>query len=289
MWAKTVLILTALGAVSGGNKMSYELFAKLHARIVERHAQARDLEDELPGLAGRLKIAEKVSADYWTDSTPFDELAKSYILPDAVLDALAIPRATTHGLVHVPAGVMHTYGYLFSQLRTAFGLKGKRWIESRLDERLGLPAGAFSVLPPKGEFLSNVTRAFFKVLGVSAGLPRAAALSPKTRLTGTITEQVVWKTGDGAVKRGVVRTHLVDLLPLKDQQTTDVKLLIYEAELDGRRRLVTGFPVDEKFATSIVASGPATDTVFKPRFNLYVDPSWSVLEHRSEGFVSAKP
>ena len=121
--------------------------------------QAARLEDELPGLRRNLNLAAGVSARNWTECTVFDELAKAEILPGKAMSGLGIRRAVTSGVAHAPAGLMHTYGYLFSQLQTAYGLKGKRWIESRLDERLGLPAGTFSPLAAEGEFAANLTSA----------------------------------------------------------------------------------------------------------------------------------
>jgi hypothetical protein len=160
---KPIIVAAALAASGPASAApGYETYAKLYERL-RSGATAPALEDELPGLAANLKTASEVSAEYWTDSTTYDELAKEYILPDDVLDALGIRHEITGGVVHVPAGMMHTYGYLFSQLKTAYGLKGKRWIESRVDERLGLPAGTFGPVPPEGEFASNVTAAFLKL------------------------------------------------------------------------------------------------------------------------------
>src|SRR3569832_2946383 len=136
---KHIVLAAAMAAARPASaKMGYDMYAKLDERL-SAGATAQALEDELPGLAKNLQTAKEVSAKYWTDSTIFDELAKENILPDKILNGLGIRHESTGGVVHVPAGMMHTYGYLFSQLKTAYGLKGKRWIESRVDERLGHP------------------------------------------------------------------------------------------------------------------------------------------------------
>jgi hypothetical protein len=281
---KPMIVVAAVAASrpAFGN-VGYDAYAKLYDRL-SAGAPAQALEDELPGLAGHLKTADAISAKYWTDSTPFDELAKEYILPDKVLDGLGIRHEITGTVVHVPAGMMHTYGYLFSQLKTAYGLKGKRWVESRLDERLGLPAGTFSPLPPQGEFAANVTAAFLKLVGERPSVPGAAKLKLKAKAAGSVEQDVSWKKPDGKTEKAKVFTHLVPLKVLPDYATTDSYLLIYSVVSGGRRLLVTGFPVDAKFAESIMKTPAGSAASFKPRFNLYVDPSWTVVSAGTKGF-----
>lgn len=275
-------VFAAPGAASAA-RPGYETYARLYVRLLDG-ASAQALEDELPGLAGNLKRAGEISAKYWTESTPYDELAKEYILPDKVLDGLGIRHEETGGVVHVPAGLMHTYGYLFSQLKTAYGLKGKRWVESRIDERLGLPQGTFSALPPQGEFASNVTAAFLKLVGERPSVSGAAKLKLKTKAAGRLEQKLEWKTSDGKSEKASVFTHLVPLKPLAGFENADAYLLIYSVVSGGRRRLVTGFPVSASFAESILKTPPGASASFKPRFNLYIDPSWTVVSQRTSGF-----
>jgi 2'-5' RNA ligase len=264
----------------------YAFFAGLYQRLAAGETAAA-LEDRLPGLEARLRAAAAVSREHWTDSTTFDELAKQPILPPVVIDALLIPRETTAGVEHASAGAMHTYGYLFSQVRTAFGLKGKRWLESRLDERLGLPAGAFGPVPSRGEFTANVTAALLSLIGRPEAVPGAAKDLPDALTSGRVDQDVTWRKPDGKKVRMTVSTHLVPLKPLAGLETKDVALLIYEVKSGGRHRLVTAFPIEEGFAASIRATPPSTEAAFKPRFNLYVDPSWVVVSQRGSGFMRA--
>lgn len=282
----SIAVFLGLAHAEPPKKLSYEMFAKLYDRIIKEGAKAKDLETELPRLSRNLAIAREVSEAHWTDSTPFDELAKTYILPEHVMDALGIRHTMTVEVMHVPAGVMHSYGYLFSQLETPFGLKGKRWIESRLDERLGLPAATFSPLAPKGEFLSNVTAAFYALIEEKVHLAHAAPkIKPTAKLTGTIVERVRWRTPNGNDESAVVSTHLVTLKPIVGLETNDVELLIYEVAFNhGVHRLVTGFPIDQNYAEALMATKPSVGTEFKPRFNLYVDPAWKAISYANEGF-----
>jgi len=281
-----LILLLALPAAAAPAKPGYEDFARLHARLMDKDT-AKTLEDELPGLRRNLKIARTVSERYWTDCTIFDELAKGEILEEKVMKALGIPREVTGGVAHAPAGVMHTYGYLFSQLKTAYGLKGKRWIESRLDERLGLPAGTFSPLASEGEFASNLTSALLRLIGSPEDVARAAKGPPAARALGHVEQRVTWRTPDGRTVKAVVSTHLVPLIPLAGFKSSDDYLLIYEVLRDGRHRFTTAFPVGQGFADGILNMKPDADPAFKPRFNLFVDPAWTVAEQENLGWVAA--
>lgn len=263
----------------------YEAYARLYARLMDG-AAAEHLEDELPGLRENIAVADGVSEKYWTDCTVFDELAKAEILPERAMNGLGIRRETAGTVVHAPAGVMHTYGYLFSQLKTAYGLKGKRWLESRLDERLGLPAGTFGPRPPKGEFASNLTSALLQLAGEKARLPRAAKLKPGAKPLGRVEQRVVWRTPDGAKVEASVLTWLVPLGPAPGLETEDRSLLIYAVRRGGRLRFTTAFPVAQGFADAIMATKPDETPAFKPRFNLFVDPAWTVVSQENLGWRS---
>ncbi|TBR20593.1 hypothetical protein EPO15_12715, partial [bacterium] len=222
-------LAAALAALLGGTAWALGVpdYAALHARLLAGETAA-DLEDALPGLARNLEAARRVSAAEWTDSVVRDELAGGDILPPQVLAGLGIPPTVSSGVAHVPAGVMHTYGYLFSQLKTAYGLKGRRWTQSRLDERLGLAPGMFSPRPPRGEFTANVTKALRSLIRKGRG--------------GRLEEAVLWRTPEGREVGGTVFTHLFPLKPLPGLEA-ETHLLVYELQMKGRRRLVTAFPV----------------------------------------------
>lgn len=281
----------------------YAFFAELFGKL-SKGTTLSEIEKWVPNLSKNIEIARAVSKAYWTDSVDFDELAKAEIVPPNILKALDIPFAMSGSVIHVPAGVMHTYGYVFSQLQTSFGLKGKRWIGSRIDERLGLPAGSFSPFASKGEFLSNLTFALWKLIpGISISHPLIpiVKVSPAVKrlapeigpmlFKGQVIEEVSWKTNNGE-KKGRVLTSLLELRPLKGFSSTDVMLLVYGLEIDGVHRFTTAFPIDQKFADSFISaksSAPGQPPSFKPRFNLYIDPSWRVTAYSSQGFKMAKP
>ncbi len=287
---KRALLLVALAvtpAAAAPAKISYRTFAKLYARLMKKD-DAKKLEDALPGLSKNLAAAAETSEQWWTDCTVFDELAKADILPEKVMKGLGIRRTDTGGVVHAPAGQMHTYGYLFSQLKTAFGLKGKRWIESRLDERLGLAAGSFGPLAKDGEFSANLTSALFQTIGVQVKVPRASAATTTARAIGHVEQRVTWKSPKGELIKASVFTHLVPLAPLKGFVTTDQYLLVYESLQGERHRLTTAFPIGAGFADGIMKTAADKEPAFKPRYNLFVDPSWTVVSPENLGWTAAK-
>lgn len=243
-------------------------YAALHGRLMEGEGAAA-LEDALPGLARNLETARAVSAAEWTDSLLRDERAGADILPPRVLAGLGIRVSVTSGVAHVPAGVMHTYGYLFSRLETPYGLKSRRWLWSRLDERLGLPAGTFSPTPPEGEFTGNVTRALRRLVG------RPGA--------GRVEETVTWLAAGRRVT-WTVRTYLHPLAAYPGREA-ESHLLVYAVETEGVRRFVTAFPVDPAFAARLMATPPGSGATFTPRYNLFVDPAWRVVSWSSRGWV----
>ena len=277
-------VLAVVDFKIAGDAPAYAAFAHLYGRLMAGETAAQ-LEDALPHLVRNLKTAAEVSERHWAECTPYDELAKADILPGKALRALGIPRAVTLGVAHAPAGLMHTYGYLFSQLRTPYGLKGKRWIESRLDERLGLPAKTFDPLTSRGEFASNLTSVLLQLIGAPENLPHAAPLTPVARVSGSVEQRVTWKTPDGKTVSASVFTRLVPLAPLPGLKTNDTDLLIYEVVRDGRHLLVTAFPIEKTFADSIRDAKPETSAAFKPRFNFYVDPSWTVVAQENTGYL----
>lgn len=279
---RALLLVLALPSAAAP-ALDYAAFARLHARLLG-HETARGLEDTLPHLRRDLAVARKTSARWWTDCVIFDELAKAEILDETVMTGLGIRRDVTGGVAHAPAGVMHTYGYLFSQLRTAYGLKGKRWLESRLDERLGLPAGTFSPMPPDGEFLANVTAALLELIGAPAKVARAARVHVAAKAAGRVEQKVTWKTPVGKSVAATVSTYLVPLAPLPGLETTDEFLLIYEVYSDGRHHLTTAFPIGRAFADKIMSAKPDQERAFQPRYNLFVDPSWTVASQENLGW-----
>lgn len=273
----SVLLLLSLPcssyAISKENHMKmnaekrYEFYAELFKKV-DSGKGMQELNAAIPGFGKNIAAAIKVSQSRWADSVNYDELAKAEIVPVSMLKKMGIPFYTDEGIVHVTAGAMHTYGYVLSQLKTAYGLKGKRWIESRIDERLGLPAGTFSPFAKEGEFLTNLT-AKLDLLGGEHAL----------------IENVKWKNDKNEEQSAAIETAFVRLKPIAGYETTDTTLLIYRLKCNWKTgvQLVTAFPVNDAFVAGVKdGSKKLTAENFKARYNLYINPKWKVSGYSND-------
>ena len=252
----------------------YLFYKKQHSRLAAGETR-KNLEDAIPDLDHKMRTALKKSQKHWSSSVNFDEMMRAEILDKTVLKNLGIPFEEKGERIFVSAGIMHSYGYLFSQLQTKFGLKGKRWIESRIDERIGLKAETFSPFAKK-EFLSQLTVALDRLL---------AGRNLTSKILGSLEESIVWQKPDGRIVKGAVRTTLAKLKILPDLDTKDVYLLVYQVKIDDSRwKYVTAFPVEQGFASGVEGVKASRGVEFKPRYNLYIDPEWKVITYVTEGF-----
>lgn len=283
--ARFISSLSLLACISYGlaaADTSYEEMKAVHDAL---------LKGQTPKTwVSKLRLAKTTSERYWTLSQNYDELVKAPILEPAVLTSLGLSKPGPDGqTLRVTAGLMHTYGYMVAQLQTAYGLKGKRWIEGRLDERMGLPARLFLPVATDGEFLTNVTSALYNLIPSAdpSGAARAALRQHSSaqiarrdfqglEVAGRIEEAVTIETSGRkpVLRTVVVRTHFIPLLNLADMKTSDTHLLVYEVKEPSERwsRWVTLFPVAKSFVDQTLSSpqGPVAD--FKPRFNWILKP-----------------
>ena len=79
----------------------------------------------------------------WARSTVVDEHTGGPVVERDVFDTLHeaadLPAEWPEG----NAGVLHVYGYWFSNVRTPFGFKRDRWVDGHLARALGLESNAF--------------------------------------------------------------------------------------------------------------------------------------------------
>jgi len=94
----------------------------------------------------------------WGTSVNYDEGAHDIIIKNPVIDFILarakLPKRRDR-VVH--AGFEHTYGYLFSNLKTPYGFKRLRWARPDLEQGFGIAAGTIVPLPKDGGLFSNVT------------------------------------------------------------------------------------------------------------------------------------
>lgn len=189
-----------------------------------------------------------------------------------------------HQLVH--AGLEHTYGYLFSVLRTSFGYKRARWVEGEIARGFGLAEGLLSPRPSEGTLFANVTyfagRIAFRdepskialLKRSAAGLPKALRDFPFGRLKPVrLDESVSAKDGTGDVRTVSLRTDLVPFLASAAPGKSS-HLLIYSIKDPSRggSALITAFPVAASFVEMVLKPEDLGDgRPVKSRYNAYVE------------------
>ena len=73
-------------------------------------------------------------------------------------------RDQQHGQQRYHAGLIHTFGYLFSNLKTRFGYKRDRWVDGKLDASFGWPQGTLLGTHGDGNLFANVSFLFSKIV-----------------------------------------------------------------------------------------------------------------------------
>lgn len=264
------------------------------ARALSQQAQTRrltpaDLEQASPSLSKQIahdsrEIALKA---LWGKSINYDELANAIIIDPAILKTLAsafrvklTDAMLAEHLSH--AGMEHTYGYLFSNLKTSFGYKRARWVHGDIERGFGLPVGTFGPQAPEvsgGTLFSNVTYFFGRI----AFHDDAGALK-------------ILENHSGGVAKALREFNYLLLKPVRFEETIPSKgvvlrtdlvvnlwgksyLLVYSVVTNGKPRLITGFPVDQGFVDSLLSKDElGTGKPITTRYNAYVEGvSGSVL------------
>ena len=246
-------------------------------------------------------VADAASPDLFTlcgRSFNFDENAgKTIVAPEIVAAVGRLAGVPMRGRA-VHAGLLHTYGYLFSSIKTPYGLKRDRWLSQSLEQGLGLEESLLSDRPHSGTLLGNVTWLFGKIAFrehsaalrrlESCGASVAAELRSRdftSKKNLRIIEEARPQGGTGARRRtpsGVVRL-ITDLVPYRHKPTNptaDDTLLVYSLQI-GRTapQLITGFPIQQAAARALRESVDEPSPVeIRPRYNAAVP-----------GFASPRP
>jgi hypothetical protein len=267
-WAGYARALQVVAAAGGSVTLEARKIAPELVRSLEAD-QARDEWKEL-----------------WGQSINFDELAKGIIVDPAILEALGeVMDVELPGLAerHVHAGLEHTYGYLFSTLKTSFGYKRARWVRADIENGFGLSRGLLGPTPSEGTLFSNVTyfagRIAFagnanqlEVLAAEdAGVPgELKALDYASLKISRLREAFSPEPG----RQVVLATDLVRFPKVALPPPGNAGLLVYSV-LDTRQSalpvLITAFPVSESFIAA--ALDPANLGEGKPivtRYNAYL-------------------
>lgn len=280
---------------------------------------ARDLEPVYTGISDEKKAAKLVSKwleafapDYtkrletdakkigkakllWGRSLNFDEGAKAIIIPNPVIDALLAragvpPRGfgvkTEMAPKVVHAGFEHTYGYLLSNLKTAYGYKRARWVRPDIEKGFGLPEGSISPTPKDGGLLANVSyfagRIAFRgendkealarsILSRMQNVSKAVRGFNFSSLHGRRLKETVTLEGGRTVE---IRTDFVPFTAASGDATGgNTELLVYSVR-DSAEKLpyiLSAFPIAKGFSDGALDSkNLGDDQPVITRYNLFV-------------------
>jgi hypothetical protein len=231
---------------------------------------------DLPDVISRsleLDANDPALQEAWGLSLNFDSGAKAEIVKMPILEELArrfgTELVTESGITRQHAGLIHTYGYLVSNLRTPFGYKRARWVAGTVDRGLGLPENTLGpVVLESSTLLARVTYLFMRVAlhqDPVAWKRWAARLSARgtPELRAVALGQIQRNKEVFLLKSGEKAELISDLVPLP-QDTQAGKLLVYSVRRGERVQLITGFPVDSRFQEK-----PGNPV--RPRYNAWVE------------------
>lgn len=253
-------------------------------------AAAAALEKHCPAVFAEI-VTDAASPDLfslWGRSFNFDENAgKTIVAPEIVAAVGRLAGVPMRGRA-VHAGLLHTYGYLFSSIKTPYGLKRDRWLSQSLEQGLGLEESLLSDRPHSGTLLGNATWLFGQIAfhGHPAALRRlkscGASVAAELRdrdFTNKQNLRIVEETTTRNTSRRTIRSEVVrfitDLVPYRRKPaspTADDTLLVYSVQI-GRvaPQLITGFPIKPTAARALrEAVDEPAPVAIRPRYNAAV-------------------
>ncbi len=177
------------------------------------------------------------------------------------------------------AGLLHTYGYLLSNLKTSFGYKRARWCKGNLERGLELPKSYLSPNPKTGTLLGNLTDLCTIVFAdyLDRKRPEGTVFDP-SRFTGsTLTETIQ----DVPV---TLVTRIVNFSKAND----DAAALFYGAKIEDKFEFITLFPVSSWMIGKIRKSAGKAEAKIKTRYNAMI-PELGTAAHPGKVSLESWP
>ncbi|MEK6234897.1 MAG: hypothetical protein N2C14_09310, partial [Planctomycetales bacterium] len=248
-------------------------------RLLESAANGRigvrAFQKALPEIAAQIR-ADGASAclQYWGQSLNHDELENQTIVDPKLLNVIGrLANYSIQDGAKFHSGLIHTYGYLLSSLKTRFGYKHERWTSGVIESGLGMPKGTFSPTPESGTLLQNVTwlmsNLAFDTPPCDLAAPESAKAFAFDRLSRTrIVETISLQIGERKPRKVTIAT---DLVPFLQPTPTAQALLVYSYQTAGAHKLATCFPIDKNAMAIEVEQASEKNGIIRPRFNLHLD------------------
>jgi len=235
------------------------------------------LRELAPGICDQIARDGRDAAllSRWGTSCNFEGDESKPIVTPPVLAAIGAIAGIELDLVHPHAGLLHTYGYLFSTVRTSFGFKRARWVRPGIARGLGLPRDTLSARPREGTLLANVTAVAARfvpeiALGASDSIAAEAParLDPDAFVRARLTEQIDTVEGKTPGRDWELRTDLV-WYRSGHAGKNEHALLLYSIRTDGVQHLVTAFPAGAWMAKKLRKQA-AQSTPIRTRYNAWM-------------------
>jgi len=219
----------------------------------------------------------------WGRSANFDDNAQETIVDPAIVRAVGeIAGVPMHGR-NVHAGLLHTYGYLFSLIDTPYGAKRDRWILEHLENGFGLSPKLLSDTPAEGTLLANVTWFFgqfafrddaTRLRRLRQAVSHAAGELVEYDFTAPPVRRIVEVVRTPTTGRAVrIFTDLVAFPHPPKSSAADHTLLVYSLQNGVRSpsKLITGFSLRQEAVDELLGAIPRHGSAeVRLRYNAYL-------------------
>lgn len=233
------------------------------------------LADNDPALLEQIFTDSKdpLLPQFWGMSLNFDSNANKTIVDEKILKDLQAIFSIQNDNQKVHAGVIHTYGYLFSIIDTPYGYKRKRWIDPTLNTGFSLSSQALSPFTIEGGMFSNVT--YFAGRIVFKSEERQTQLAALKNVANEVFTFNYSKLKKFRLEEEI-DTHILVITFVEIPKKTDQNdyLLIYSTvnKLNHEEKLITAFPVNkETFQKTTVPSELGENKKITLRYNAYLE------------------
>lgn len=209
---------------------------------------------------------------FWGKSVNFDSSAKKKIVEDKIIADLQSLFNIRNDNKIVHAGIMHTYGYLFSTIDTPYGYKRKRWINPGVNSAFDLSGNSLSPETIDGGLLSNVT-----YFSGTLAFKNKTELSLLKNVSNEVFTYDYSKLAVDRVEEEIKGQTLVTTLvrfPVKILAADNDYLLIYSTidHAMNKEFLVTAFPINaESYEKIIAKEGMGLNQKITIRYNAYLE------------------
>lgn len=268
MSAKPVPTQTSLGPVDLNSSTWWN---QLSLRVQETSIE-ETLKNNYPPLWNQISLDKKDPYVFlfWGNSKTSEN--NKLIINEAIRTDLFSLFQQNYIEEYGNAGLIHTYGYLFSTIETPYGFKRERWLMKELNQLLKLEHNQLSLTTDRGTLLANITYFAGKI---------AFEETQDLELIKNVADEVKTIEYDKLMKLTITEEDKnykfkTVLISLGNNQTKNSHLLIYsyyDKQL-GKDQLITIYPISNESFNSYRILKSENEVEFKMRHNLYLDKAF---------------